>query len=302
MKHLVLEGAGLDGIAYIGALSKLERDGKLEHVKYFAGSSSGALVASMLAMKVSACDMREFFLEYDLSNAISTNPLRMIWNLFRRFGLFTPSGIRTGLIKLLKKHSDIDPEITFASLFVQTGNFLVVTASSITKRDVVYINPLDHPNIKILDAIEASISIPFIFTPSKLFGMSTDGSLTNGYPLAIFDDDSNMVLEPTNRVSKHTLGIRVYRTSEGEEQPVPTNLIQFIINISTSIYASMQSLENSEEYVSNSITITLSKKDSPSGFSVTRADILKLYTIGEHSVELAYNTERYRPILSGDTN
>src|SRR5574343_659876 len=48
--NLVFEGAGIRGIAYCGALMELDEQGYLANVKRVAGTSSGAITASLLSV------------------------------------------------------------------------------------------------------------------------------------------------------------------------------------------------------------------------------------------------------------
>ncbi len=58
-ENLVLQGGGPKGIAYIGALKKLNEFGKLENIKNIAGTSAGAITAGMLAIGLSPEEMEK---------------------------------------------------------------------------------------------------------------------------------------------------------------------------------------------------------------------------------------------------
>ena len=48
-KNLVFEGGGVKGIAYVGALEVLDREGILNDIERVAGTSAGAMVAVMVS-------------------------------------------------------------------------------------------------------------------------------------------------------------------------------------------------------------------------------------------------------------
>ena len=49
-RNLVMEGGGIKGIAYGGALLELERKGILQNITRVAGTSAGAIQACLLSM------------------------------------------------------------------------------------------------------------------------------------------------------------------------------------------------------------------------------------------------------------
>jgi len=57
IENLVLEGGGIKGFAYIGALEVLEKNGVLQGVKRVAGSSAGGIMALFLALGCSSSEM-----------------------------------------------------------------------------------------------------------------------------------------------------------------------------------------------------------------------------------------------------
>ena len=73
-KNLVFEGGGVKGIAYAGALQVLEAQGVLPDIRRVAGTSAGAIVASLVALGAGSSDVadvvggthfREFMDDYD---------------------------------------------------------------------------------------------------------------------------------------------------------------------------------------------------------------------------------------------
>ena len=49
-RNLVFEGGGVKGIAYAGALKELEKKGLLTSLQRVAGTSAGAITATLLAV------------------------------------------------------------------------------------------------------------------------------------------------------------------------------------------------------------------------------------------------------------
>ena len=59
--NLVFEGGGVKGIAYVGALEVLEREGILQDIKRVAGTSAGAMMAVMVGLRYTADEVRKSY-------------------------------------------------------------------------------------------------------------------------------------------------------------------------------------------------------------------------------------------------
>ena len=55
-KNLVFEGGGVKGIAYVGALEVLDKEGILKNIKRVAGTSAGAMVAVLVGLNYTATE------------------------------------------------------------------------------------------------------------------------------------------------------------------------------------------------------------------------------------------------------
>ena len=58
-KNLVFEGGGVKGIAYVGAMEVLDREGILNNIERVAGTSAGAMVAVLVGLKYSAEEVKD---------------------------------------------------------------------------------------------------------------------------------------------------------------------------------------------------------------------------------------------------
>lgn len=65
-ENLVLQGGGLRGLAFIGAIDVLEKRGKLENIKRIAGSREGAIVAIFLALGYTTDEIKKMLEELKL--------------------------------------------------------------------------------------------------------------------------------------------------------------------------------------------------------------------------------------------
>ena len=74
-KNLVFEGGGVKGIAYVGALEVLDREGILNDIEKVSGTSAGAMIAVMVGLRYSADEVKEMTLEELLPGAFSADDI-----------------------------------------------------------------------------------------------------------------------------------------------------------------------------------------------------------------------------------
>ena len=67
-KNLVFEGGGVKGIAYVGAMEVLDREGILNNIERVAGTSAGAMVAVLVGLKYSAEEVKDVLWHLDFNN------------------------------------------------------------------------------------------------------------------------------------------------------------------------------------------------------------------------------------------
>src|SRR5688572_31969488 len=58
-RNLVFEGAGLRGIAYVGAVEMLDSLGVLQNIERVGGTSAGAIIALAIALRYTPDEMKE---------------------------------------------------------------------------------------------------------------------------------------------------------------------------------------------------------------------------------------------------
>jgi len=187
LKGLIFSGGGIRGFAYIGCLRALEEKNLItEHMNFFAGCSSGAIIACLIACGYNSHELYDFILHFEYQDIRDLNFLGFLEN----WGIETGNKIREFIRLLVKKkirgdQSSNDP--TFLDLYHSTGNHLVVNATCINTHEVVYFDYQEYPNMPISLAIRMSISIPFIFAPVKYNGqLYVDGGLMDNFPVHLW--------------------------------------------------------------------------------------------------------------------
>jgi len=161
---LALGGGAARGLAHIGVLSVLEKEGI--PIDLIAGTSIGSAVGSLYARLKSADYLKTAVVNMDLRQwAYLVDPALPHSGLIR--------GKR--IINLLKSH--LGGDIDFSDLNIP---FACVATDVFTGEEIV-IN-----DGKVLEGIRASISIPAIFTVAKCQNRYlTDGGLVNPVPVSV---------------------------------------------------------------------------------------------------------------------
>lgn len=222
VENLVFEGAGIRGIAYCGALQELDARGELKTIKRVAGTSSGAITSGLLAVGYTPQEI------YDVIG--STNFAKFndggwffiggIHRLKKKLGYYKGDAFLHWLEKLIVAKTG-NKDITFQQLYdkhLSDGLFkeLVVTATSLNHQEAIIFSRYNYPNMRIADAIRASMAVPYYFEPMiidengksvELKDMKAsdhicvDGGFTTNFPIYIFDQ------APYN--NPNTLGFRI---------------------------------------------------------------------------------------------
>src|SRR5207244_4266854 len=69
-ENLVFQGGGSKGLAYIGVVETLEERGDLQCVKRVAGTSAGAITATLVALGCSSTELNAFLTEEQLTDVL----------------------------------------------------------------------------------------------------------------------------------------------------------------------------------------------------------------------------------------
>ncbi len=177
---LVLSSGGARGVAHIGAIEELEKQGF--EIKSIAGTSMGALVGGMYA--TGKLDVyKEWMCSLDKMD---------VFNLIDF--TFSKNGIMKG-DKILREMKRMIPDRNIEDLSIP---FVAVATDISNDKDVVFNSG------SLYDAIRASISIPTVFTPFvKDESYIVDGGVLNPIPINRIkrvDDDILVVVNVNARV------------------------------------------------------------------------------------------------------
>lgn len=194
-KNLVFEGGGVKGIAYVGALEVLDREGILNNIERVAGTSAGAMVAVMVALRYSAEEMRQVLesLNFKDFKDSSKGILRDTIRLLKNYGWYKGDYFRDLMAKLIEKKTG-NGEMTFEQLEAtgQYRDLYLVGADLTTGLSKVFsAHSQETKTMKVADAARISMSIPLFFAAVRGGNNNkhvfVDGGLLDNYTVKTFD-------------------------------------------------------------------------------------------------------------------
>lgn len=259
--NLVLSGGGVKGIAHLGALKALEELGLLQHINTYAGTSIGALIASLIAIGYSSDELYKFISLMDMSKMKEL----VFSNLLKLFGLDDGKRMHIIIYKLFEA-KNINPNITFIQLYEKIGKTLIITASCLNDKRAYYFSHTTDPDMEVLLALRMSISIPIYFAPVKYKGkMFVDGGCIDNFPIQLF----NHCLNDT---------IAIYLTDIKDYSENITNIEDLLLNIVQCLLegVTINSLKGYDKYA---IKISLGKI-SMIDFKIDQESKQKAFNIG----------------------
>lgn len=187
---LVLSGGGPKGIAQLGALHCLKKNNMLDNIKNIAATSVGSMVGLLYSIGYQPFELFKFLRLIDL-NKINNMDAH---NLISKYGL--DDGTRMILVlKKLLNAKGYDSDISFKNLYKKTKINLIVTGSCINDKKIYYFSHTSYPDMKVLDAVRISISVPIIFTPCVFEGkIFVDGGCIDNFPIHLFSNTIENVI------------------------------------------------------------------------------------------------------------
>ena len=183
IKHLVLSGGGVNGFYFLGALYKLiEKDFlNLKNIESIYASSAGSLVGLIVSLGLKTEDILEYVINRPWEKTIQFTP-DMIFSMIEKKGILT----QDFFFKILKKlfqTKNIKLDIKMKDFFEITKiehHFYALNVSKFKLEDFSY---KTHPEMKIIDVVYMSCSIPFVFQPLyHKDSFIVDGGMICSYP------------------------------------------------------------------------------------------------------------------------
>jgi NTE family protein len=194
-KNLALKGAGVCGEAYTGAYLELEKLGITKGIERVAGTSAGAIVACLIALKYTSKEIFDISSSTDFSSFQDGNILDKI-NVYKNYGIH-PGKTFLDWIKDKISKKGLPPNATFLD-FKRAGCLdLNVFATDLNTKSLKQFCYSLTPNVIVAEAVRASMSIPLFFEAFQFTKNNPDnhiyidGGCVFNYPLSTFDTFSS---------------------------------------------------------------------------------------------------------------
>jgi NTE family protein len=205
---LVLEGGGVKGIALVGAIAVLEERGF--EFNRIAGTSAGSIVGALVAAGMSGPDLVELMRTLDYRRFQDEGredrfPGGRLFSLLSQQGIYEGVYLKDWLAEVLagygvRTFKDLRHEDAGTTILPEQRYKLVVMASDVSTGRLRRL-PWDYAalgyepdDVPVVDAVRASMSLPFFFEPVKLLNRLTDeeiwmvdGGLLSNFPVEVFD-------------------------------------------------------------------------------------------------------------------
>ena len=199
MKYLAIGGGAMGYYSILGKLAHLRDQGKLTDVEAMAGASCGALLVFMYALcKGNVKEILNKSMELDVQKCTKPNLL----SILSHYGLIKPKLLKNELKKFAYEFMT-NKNPTFKQLSEHSGLDIHIPAFCLTTGKTEYFSNITQPNMKVLDAIGASISVPLLFTSQNIHDkLYIDGAIQEKLPLTPFLHKSWKEVEAIEIVTK----------------------------------------------------------------------------------------------------
>ena len=301
---LVFEGGGVKGIALVGALSILEERGY--QFQNLAGTSAGAIVATLVAAEYKAAEIREIIAGQNFQRFMDMTwedhiPLvGQVLSIVAHKGIYEGKYFLQRMTDLLKAKN----VVTFADLLrtPQTDDLryrykVQVIASDLTDRSLLVLPRdahtlgIDNPDaLNVAEAVRMSMSIPIFFEPvqfpnprSKQEHLVVDGGMLSNFPVWLFDSDGPPEWP--------TFGLKLVEANPKQDTladalpPEPVeDLISYIKSLVSTMVEAHDRLYLEQDQFVRTITIPTSGVGS-TDFNLTPEQAQQLYDAGRAAAE-----------------
>tara|TARA_B100000768_G_scaffold175071_1_gene186064 strand:- start:1154 stop:1915 length:762 start_codon:yes stop_codon:yes gene_type:complete len=234
MNDLFIGGGGYSGFHFIGALEYIHQKNLLD-LKNFYGTSIGALIGTLYISGTEPKSMINMFQKIKLEDIVKYE-FTNIQN-----GLLDDSLLDT-LVSFVTDKYKADINLYEFSKITKVN--IHIYATNVTKNEYTCLSNETNPEVKLKDALKASMSIPFLFKPVEINGeIYIDGCCKNLYgspPKEIFIRGYSIIL---NNKSDGYL-FQVMCSVFTREPPRSTFLIKIENEVDANVYLNLDKMRS----------------------------------------------------------
>lgn len=297
---LVCKGGGIRGISLVGAISCFENNGYTWN--RLAGTSIGAIIASLIAVGYTSKELTKIILELDFSLFNNKNKLSYIPILGEITSFIYNKGLYTGneAESFLRTLYQAKGKLKFKDILINGDSKLKIIACDVSrKRLLILPNDLKEYGIDPLDfdiakAVRMSMGIPFYYNPVQLkyhnkTSYIVDGGIVSNFPIWIFDNGDSPRWP--------TFGLNIYGDEENVDLKKLPSFLKYSLNVAqTSLIADDIGFLHNKDAVRIINIPTLGVK--PTDFKLLQDKKNSLYKSGYNSAQRFLETWSFREYIN----
>lgn len=207
-KNLVFKGGGVRGIAYMGALEILDELGIVDNIQRVAGTSAGAIAATLVSFRLSIPETKALFNSLDITKipqCMTEKRKLKFWQsekdecysrFFENYGWYSSQYFHQWIEDIIAGQCEGNGRATFAEFQERGFRELYIVAANVSRHRAEVFSAKDTPHVAVADAVRMSMSIPIFFEALRFDGQEfgsgdyyVDGGLFDNFPMHIFDQD-----------------------------------------------------------------------------------------------------------------
>jgi predicted acylesterase/phospholipase RssA len=164
VKYLAIGPGAMGYFTFLGTLTKLKQAGRLDELEEISGSSAGALLAFVFALaKGDTTKVLDFTLSVPIRQMMKPN----IKSLLKEWGLISNSKLHQVFSDMVEKFTG-KRTVTFKELYDWFPIKIHISSYCVNTSKTVYFSVDSVPHMNVVDAVSATIAIPFIISSAKL--------------------------------------------------------------------------------------------------------------------------------------
>lgn len=185
IRTLVFGGGGTRCLVYAHALAELQTKGMISDVNRVWGTSAGALIGTMYALSSDGVRVRDTLYSVDFSKFRDIT-ISNILSIHESWGIDNGNNLQ-GMIRSLCNTMRIGS----ATMKMRDLPMINIVVADLSIRETIVINADTYPELCIVDAIRASMSLPLLLKPfvSPDGHIWIDGGLRENFPWRLLSDE-----------------------------------------------------------------------------------------------------------------
>jgi predicted acylesterase/phospholipase RssA len=176
---LVIAGGAVKGYSFLGSLMLLQKYGILKKIKYFYGTSIGAILSAVLILNWNIDEIYRFAIKYPFDNMLNINLDKIV----NDYSLVDQKDYET-LLKKMISYKNFDPNITLKELYDKTNKEINLITYNMSTCSEETLNYLTYPDLMLWEGLYMTSALPLIFNPYQYkTNIYIDGGIVNNFPI-----------------------------------------------------------------------------------------------------------------------